>query len=70
MVIGFSSAVSAGDNWQPPANSRAKDPATIPGRMNFMEVLMGPLVMGMLMGMAMSCVGGGNLVTGRGRFYP
>ncbi len=49
MVMGFSSAVSVVGNRQPPANRSAKNPATIPGRMNFMEVLMLPLVMGMAM---------------------
>ncbi|MFD0422113.1 hypothetical protein [Streptomyces parvus] len=66
IVMGFSSAVSAEGNWQPLANRSAKVPATIPGRMNFMEVLMLPLVMGM----AMLCVGGWNLVTERAHFYP
>ncbi|CAM5652783.1 hypothetical protein GCM10010253_64100 [Streptomyces badius] len=66
MVMGFPSAVSVAGNWQPLASRSAKDPATIPGRMNVMEVLMLSLVMGMVM----LCVGGRNLVTERAHFHP
>ncbi|GAB2909077.1 hypothetical protein GCM10027028_01090 [Streptomyces sundarbansensis] len=65
MVMGFSSAESVGGNWQPPVSRRARNPATIPGRMKVMEVLMLPLFMGMA-----TMRRWGNLVTQRARFYP